>query len=236
MGFGSLLKNQSTSTLEAEEGQGKSWIWTAVDVPTRLMAHHIIADRTLEQAEQFMKGLKSRMSKQKPLFVSDDLAYYAHALVHTYSTMVIPPPTGKPGRPEGPQSIVDADIDYATVHKIRSKGRVVKVERSLALGENGRLVARLENSSSNTINTSFVERSNLTWRMMNAHLSRKSLCFSKSLQWLKAKFAAIAAIYNFVRPHSSLSPSKNQVAPAMAAKITTQPWSMDQLLGFPVTC
>jgi hypothetical protein len=200
------------------------------------MAHHIIGDRTLEQAEQFMKGLKSRMSKHKPLFVSDDLAHYAHALVHTYSTVVISPRTGKRGRPRGPQRIVDADLDYAKVHEIRSKERVLKVERSLVLGENSRLVARLENSSSNIINTSFAERSNLTWRMMNAHLSQKSLCFSKLLQWLKAKFAAIVAIYNFVRSHSSLSSSKNQVTPAMAAKITTQPWSMDQFLGFPVTC
>ena len=200
------------------------------------MAHHIIGDRTLEQAEQFMKGLKSRMSKQKPLFVSDDLAHYAHALVHACSTVVIPPRTGKRGRPRGPQRIVDADLDYATVHKTRSKGRVVKVERSLVLGENGRLVARLEDSSSNTINTSFVERSNLTWRMMNAHLSRKSLCFSKSLHWLNAKFAVIVAFYNFVRPHSSLSSTKNPVTPAMAAKITANPWSMDQLLGFPVMC
>jgi IS1 family transposase len=200
------------------------------------MAHHIIGDRTLEQAEQFMKGLKSRMSKEKPLFVSDELPHYEHALIHLYSTEVMPPRTGKRGRPRGPLRIIEDDLDYATVHKCRSKGRVVKVERTLVLGENGRLVARLENSSSNTINTSFVERSNLTWRMMNAHLSRKSLCFSKSLQWLKAKFAVIVAIYNFVRPHSSLSSSKNQVTPAMAAKITTQPRSMDQLLGFPVMC
>jgi hypothetical protein len=201
-----------------------------------LIAHHIIGERTLEHAEHFMKGLKSRMTKEKPLFVSDELPHYAHALVNTYSTVVIPPRTGKRGRPRGSQRIVDADLDYATVHKTRSKGRVVKVERSLVLGEQDRLVERLENSNSNTINTSFVERSNLTWRMMNAHLSRKSLCFSKSLRWLKAKFAIIVAFYNFVRPHSSLSSTKNPVTPAMAAKIITKPWSIDQLLGFPIMC
>ena len=181
-----------------------------------------------------MKVLKSKMSKSKPLFVSDELPHYAHALVHTYSTVLIPSRTGKRGRPRGPQRIVDTDLDYATVHKTRSKGRVVKIERSLVLGDQDRLVARLESSNSNTINTSFVERSNLTWRVMNTHLSRKSLCFSKSLHWLKAKFAFIVAFYNFVRPHSSLSSTKNPVTPAMAAKIATKPWSMDQLLGFPI--
>ncbi|MBW2149563.1 MAG: hypothetical protein JRI22_21415 [Deltaproteobacteria bacterium] len=190
----------------------------------------------MEQVEEFMKVLKSKMSKSKPLFVSDELPHYAHTIVHTYSTVVIPLRTGKRGRPRGPQRIVDTDLDYATVHKTRSKGHVVKVERFLVLGEQDRIVARLENSNSNTINTSFVERSNLTWRMMNAHLSRKSLCFSKSLQWLKAKFSVIVAVYNFVRPHSSLSSAKNPVTQAMAAKITEQPWSMDQLLGYPVCC
>jgi hypothetical protein len=196
----------------------------------------MIGERTLQQAEHFIEGLKTRMSKQKPLFVSDELPHYAHALVNTYSTVVIPPPTGKRGRPRGPQLMVDADIDYATVHKTRSKGRVVKVERSLVLGEQDRLIARLENSNSNTINTSFVERSNLTWRTTNAHLSRKTLCFSKSLQWLKAKFALTVAYYNFVRPHGSLSSTKNPVTPAMAAKIITKPFSMNQLLSFPIVC
>jgi IS1 family transposase len=218
-----------------EIDQGMSWIWTALDVPTRLMVHSIIGERTLERAVEFIQVLKSRTSK-KPLFVSDELPHYEHALVNTYSTVVEPPRTGKRGRPRGPQRIIDTDLDYATVHKTRSKGRVVKVERTCVLGNQERITARLQNSDSNTINTSFVERLNLTLRMMNAHLSRKSLRFAKSLRWLRARFSFIDAFYNFVRPHRSLSSSHHPVTPAMAAKITEKPWSMDQLLSYAVVC
>jgi len=81
------------------------------------------------------------------------------------------------------------------LHKYRSKGHVVKVERSL------------------------VERSDLTWCMMTAHLSKKSFCFSKSFQWLKAKFSVVVAVYNLFRPHGRLSSTAHNVTPAMAAKI-----------------
>lgn len=212
-----------------------SWIWTALDVPTRLMVHSVIGERTLERALEFIQVLKSRTSK-KPLFVSDELPHYEHALVNTYSTVVVPPRTGKKGRPKGPLRIIDTDLDYATVHKTRSKGRVVKVERTLVLGNQDRIAERLENSDSNTINTSFVERLNLTLRMMNAHLARKSLRFAKSLRWLSARFSFIDAFYNFVRPHSSLGSTHHPVTPAMAANIAEKPWSMVQLLSYPVPC
>ncbi|MBW2308617.1 MAG: hypothetical protein JRG73_16965 [Deltaproteobacteria bacterium] len=35
---------------------------------------------------EFMKVFKTRMSKRKPLFVSDGLPHHAHALAHMYST------------------------------------------------------------------------------------------------------------------------------------------------------
>jgi len=90
-----------------------------------------------------------------------------------------------------------------------------------------------EKSPSQTINTSYIERSNLTWRMMDSHLTRKTLRFAKSMDWIKAKFAIIVAVYNFVRPHISLSKSKKQVTPCMAADITAYPWSEIDLLAYP---
>lgn len=222
--------------MEPEQDHGRSWIWTALDVPTRLMVHHSIGERTLESSLKFMQRIKTQISKDKPLFVSDELPHYEHALAHLYSKELTPTKTGKRGRPRGPVRIIENDLDYATVHKSRSKGRVVKVERTVILGDHDRIAARLKNSRSNTINTSFVERLNLTLRMMNAHLSRKSLCFAKSHQWLKARLSFINAFYNSVRPHRSLSTTKHPVTPAMAAKITQKPWSVYQLLGYPIPC
>jgi hypothetical protein len=93
------------------------------------MAHSIIGERTLERPVEFILVLKSKTSK-KPLFVSDGLPHYEHALVNTYSTVVLPSRTGSRGRPRGPRRIIDTDLDYAMVHKTRSKGRVVRIERT----------------------------------------------------------------------------------------------------------
>ena len=61
-------------------------------------------------------------------------------------------PTGKPGRPKNPERVIHADLDYATVHKTREGGRVVKVERRVVFGSEHSVYARLEDSPSHTIN------------------------------------------------------------------------------------
>jgi len=143
-------------------------------------------------------------------------------------------PTGRPGRPRKPEKLVDEDLDYATVHKTREKGRIVKVEAKTVFGSEERINKRLRELPSKTINTSYVERSNLNWRLWDAHLTRKSLMFAKSFRWLKAKFAICVAFYNFIRPHETLSRGEDRIfrskTPAMAAGITTHQWSINELL------
>lgn len=190
----------------------------------------------METATTFLKEIKSRLAEGKPLFTSDELPHYLEALSAAFSITYQPAKTGKPGRPKGPQLVVDEDLDYATVHKTRQNGRVVKVERNIVIGEEDRVIARLASSESQTINTAYVERSNLTFRMLDAHLARKSLCFAKCKRWLQARFSIIAAIYNFVRPHSSLGSAKKPMTPAMAAGITNIPWTIGCLLGLPMLC
>ena len=123
-------------------------------------------------------------------------------------------------------------------HKTRDKGRVVKVETKLVFGPKERIEKRIKELPGNTINTSYVERSNLNWRLWDAHLTRKSLTFAKAFRWLKAKFSIWIAFYNFIRPHETLSRAEDRTfspkTPAMAAKITNQLWSVKQLLGYKV--
>jgi MFS superfamily sulfate permease-like transporter len=173
-----------------------------------------------------------------PLFTSDELPHYADGLKELFHKLKPPKPTGLPGRPRNPEKLVDEDLDYATVHKTREKGRVVKVEKNIIFGSAERIEKRLEELPSNTINTSYVERSNLNWRMWDAHLTRKSLMFAKSIRWLKAKFAICIGFYNFLRPHETLSRGKDRVfrskTPAMAAGITDHQWTIRDLLGYHV--
>lgn len=75
------------------------------------------------------------------------------------------------------------------------------------------------------ISTSYVERQNLTMRMQMRRFTRLTNAFSKSLRNLKDALALHFAHYNFVRIHGSL-----RVTPAMAAGVTSQMWSLEDLL------
>ena len=101
-------------------------------------------------------------TENKPLFVSDELPHYADGLRELFHTIEQPEPARRPGRPKGPRTVIDEDLDYATVHKTRKNGRVTKVEKIIVYGSEERIEKRLEGMPSNTINTAFVERQTLT--------------------------------------------------------------------------
>ena len=230
-----LCKKKKTNSEQGDEELGRKWIWTALDTTTRLIVCFLIGDRTLADAHTFLKDLVSR-TLELPLFTSDELPHYADGLKELFHDLVEVELTGRRGRPRNPVKIVDSDLDYAIVHKTREKGRIVNVETRVVYGSPERIRQRLEELPSKTINTSYVERSNLNWRMWDAHLTRKSLMFAKSFRWLKAKFSICVGFYNFVRPHETLSRGDDKVfrpnTPAMAAKLTDHQWSIKELLAY----
>lgn len=205
-----------------------------MDTASRLIVCSLAGDRTLSDARTFLKDLVSR-TQALPLFTSDELPHYADGLKELFHKVIPQVPTGRPGRPRKPEKLIDEDLDYATVHKTREKGRIVKVETKIVFGSEERISKRLRELPSNTINTSYVERTNLNWRLWDAHLTRKTLMFAKSFRWLKAKFAICVAFYNFIRPHETLSRGRDRIfrpkTPAMAAGITTHHWSTKELLA-----
>jgi IS1 family transposase len=167
----------------SDENVGEHWIWTAIDAKTRLMVSYMVGHRTLDDARRFLKDLTSRL-EGKPLFTSDELPHYETGLRDIYSDLETPERTGLAGRPQGPKQVVHEDLDYATVHKTREGGRVVQVTRQIIFGTDESVQERLNNSPSLAINTAYVERSNLSWRLWDAHLCRKSVTFAKALPWL----------------------------------------------------
>jgi hypothetical protein len=86
--------------------------------------------------------------------------------------------------------------------------------------------------------TVYVERTNLTSRLMNGCLVRKTLGFSKALTMLSASCIWEDVVYNLSRPVKTLRlevmpPTKRRWlhrSPAMAAGITDRIWSIRQVL------
>jgi hypothetical protein len=105
--------------------------------------------------------------------VSDELSYYATILFEIFHSEVVVAQAGKRGRPRNRILVVDPDLKYATVHKTRKEGKVIKVERKIVFGSPDYIAQALSKSESNTLNTSFIERTNLSTRFWDAHLTRK---------------------------------------------------------------
>ena len=207
---------------------GRTWIWTAFDVNSRLIITYLVGNRTLDNCRILFKDLSSRISNI-PLFVSDELPHYKTVIFESYSTTKDVERTGKKGRPENPIVEIDNEVDYAVVHKTRENGKITKVETRVVFGTVERINERLKKSVSKKINTSYIERSNGTLRLNDAHLQRKTYKFSKDKDFLKAKVAIIILFYNFIKPHSTLSinPDKSHTprTPAQAAGIVDCVWT-----------
>ena len=120
----------------------------------------------------------------------------------------------------------------------------------MRLGELSRLTERLKVLGfSDTLNTAFVERINLTLRHALAALSRRSWATAQLTGELLAHLEWWRAYYHFCRPHLSLrlkaevplvrrcQPTRRRSVartPAMAAGLTDHIWSVQELLAFPV--
>ena len=80
--------------------------------------------------------------------------------------------------------------------------------------------------------TSYVERSNLTVRMMLRRFTRLTNAHSKSFRHHEAALSLLFAFYNFCRPHMTLTELNGgrKCTPAMAALIATSIWSVKELI------
>jgi IS1 family transposase len=230
---------------------GDAWIWVAFDPVHKLVPAWRVGKRTLADAQQFMKTLKSKHDSHLPFFTSDDLPHYADALLEVYGEDYTPQRQGTRGRVPLPRKQPPPDLCYAVVVKERERQRVVKVTTRLVYGTAPQLRALLRSSPvSRTVNTYGVERNHLTVRQHSRRLGRKVNAFSKKRVYLKYQLALAFAYYHFCCPHRGLrqkldrtlptkkghgSPKKwRPVTPAMAAGLTDHVWTIDELLSFRV--
>ena len=72
------------------------------------------------------------------------------------------------------------------------------------------------------VNTSFIERLNLTIRQGSAYLSRRTLSHARATDRLEAHLELLRCYYNFVRPHGALKFGRQARTPAMQAGLATR--------------
>ena len=232
------------------ETYGDAWVWLAFAPVWRMVLAFVIGKRTQESANLLLERVAYVTDDHIPFFTSDQLAHYKTALLHTYGVWHQPQRQGQRGPQPKPRLIAPPNLLYAQVVKKRESGRVVAVDTQVVFGNEQSIVDQLTNSLvSQTINTSFVERDNLTQRQNNRRLTRRTNGFSKEMSWFEKQLWLSLAYYHLVLPHYSLrqplpepeitrgtgTPRKwISVTPAMIAGLTDHVWTTTELLSYRV--
>jgi len=232
------------------ESYGDAWVWIAFAPLWRLVLAFVVGKRTQASANLLLERVAHVTTEQIPFFTSDQLAEYRTALLHVYGEWYQPVRQGTRGRYPDRRRVAPADLLYAQVVKQRERGQVVAVSTKAVFGSEAAIQARLKQSAtSSMINTSFVERENLTLRQHNRRLTRRTSGFSKEVAWLEKHLWLMLAYYHLVLPHDSLRHRLDQeeqtrgtgsrrrwraITPAMAAGMTDHIWTTTELLSYRV--
>ena len=215
------------------------WVWIGFDARHKVVVNFVVGRHNQANANKLVAGISERSDGHLPFFTSDELKHYDDALLAVYGIRHEFPKTGQRGRPRKPILIAPKKLLYAQVVKRRQKGRVVSVTTQIVFGTEKAVAAKLQQSPvSQAINTSFVERHNLTMRHQNRRLVRKTIAFSKKRERLEQQLHLSFAYYHFVKPHLSLrrrvrsqKRKYEKRTPMMAAGITDHIWTMPELLS-----
>jgi hypothetical protein len=220
---------------------GECWDYVALDPEHRLVVSVIVGKHSADHVgllvEDFHRRTEGRLMN---LMTSDENPAYAEAIRAVYGQEVQPRRTGRPGRPPQPYKRVPKGLKYATVHKTREKGRVVKVEPRVVFGTGAAVAAALALSLvSSAVNTVFVERSNGSDRHRNSRKVRKTYRFSKD--WEVHEAVSFFTLYsaNFccpvrtLREWDAVAEKQRQRTPAMAAGLADHVWPIEEWLSYP---
>jgi IS1 family transposase len=156
------VKGLSVVELQADEirtiigGREQAiWVFVVIDVWSRLWPSTVVGKRSYRNTLDLFRDLSHRMNLEViPLITTDGFKFYQRVI----------------GRVFGPACA------YGQVIKSRRNDRVVRVERRAVIGA-ARFKQALRNSEDSLkLNTSFVERLNLTIRQGSSYLGGRTLC------------------------------------------------------------
>jgi IS1 family transposase len=187
------------------ETYGDAWVWLAFAPVWRVVLAFVVGKRTQKSANQLLDRMNFVTDNYLPLLTSDQLPEYAEALLHPFGRWFQPERQGTRGRYPNLRRLPVADLLYAQVVKVRDGSRLVELKTRVVYGSADAVAARLADTPvSITINTSFVERDNLTQRQSNRRLTRRTNGSSKDIAWFEKQLWLSMAYYHLVLPHHSL--------------------------------
>ena len=190
--------------------KSKTWIMAIIEVCSRLWPATRIGRRSYRNIRSlFGEALYRGFFNDRVFITTDGFKPYAWVLKRVFGSACI----------------------YGQVIKKWKKNRVTCVEREIIIGEPWQLEEALECSQdSEKLNTSFIERLNLTIRQGTSYLQRKTSAHARCPQALLAQLEFQRCYYNFMRPHMSLKFGNELYTPAMVAGIAKRKITWREIL------
>jgi IS1 family transposase len=224
----------------ADDHKGDDRGHVAYDPEHRPVVAVVPGARDVEGTEALVDEARRRTGgRVMRLMTSDADPAYESAILRAYGAEVTPERTGRPGRPKAAYRVPPAGLTYATVEKLRTKGRVVEILTRVVFGTMATVAAAPAGSRvSRSVNTSLPERQHLTDRHHNARKSRRTYRSSKGWRYHEAATYLTLYSYNFCRPVRTLREPIGdghwrRRTPAMAAGLADHVWSMAGWIGRP---
>ena len=199
-------KEKNAHLVQKAPYAGDIWLWTALDVDSRLFITWRLGDRSGDTAFDLIHDMAQRLAHRVQLSTDGNTAYL-EAVEHAFGS----------------------NIDYAQLVKQFGTGGPLGQRHDHKYSPSG-LTGYMKipvtgRPNPKDISTSYVERSNLTIRMSMRRYTRLTNAFSKRLEFHAAAVALNFMVYNFCRLHASL-----EVSPAMEAGVSANLWHMEDVV------
>jgi IS1 family transposase len=178
----SAVRDGEVSEAEAIEHLSRSphWVWTAIDPETKVLLSVQVGERTLALAQAVLHQIAQLLAPGcVPLFLSDGNPNYLPAIVTHFGHWVQPPRHQARGPAPKPRWMPLPALLYAQVVKTLRRRRLVEVKHRVIFGTKA-AVDQVLAVCGWQINTSFVERLNLSLRQRVAAIGRRSATPCKS--------------------------------------------------------
>lgn len=188
-----------------DDSVGSIWTWTAIDADSKMMVSWHVGDRTSASARAIMHDAAGRIVSDRVQLTSDGYRWYAQAVREAFAD----------------------SADYSELQKVfggSDNSSNARYSPAVCIGCIRKHVQG--NPDPEHINTSYVERANLTMRMSMRRFTRLTNGFSKKFENHCAAIALHFAAYNFCKKHGTIGTS-----PAVKAGIADHVWTLAELVG-----
>ena len=180
---------------------GDVWTWTGIDSDTKLVVSWLVGGRDSSYALDFMDDLRGRLADRVQITTDGHRAYL-----------------------DAVEGAFGGNVDYAQMVKVYGQPTDEEERRRYSSTKcvGTRKIPVSGNPDMAEVNTSYVERHNLTMRMSMRRFTRLTNAFSKKVQNHIYALALYFVWYNFCRTHKSLGGK----TPAQAAGLADSPRDM----------